>query len=363
MPIYSANRTGSLSMDAVNENYTSSDIGRIMYESEVNDRAIFEAIIRSDFNEMQALKEGTLLESEVRAMNEASISEFFANIRDRLAKFWAKIKAAFKIAAQKIAAYVLKDGSAFVKDFNRQWVDKKLRLVGTIDDVKICDYKNFPAEDVQMKDMENYIRTHKSDDSVDKAEVIGFELSRIYNQGSPTEVLTPKDFQNKMIEKCFKPVSIGSSDIEHLKKVVSEASELIKKAQAAESSMKKQLKELEKSLKDAEKEVEAANKSTNVSAAGTISNISTLVGAFETVVSTVTSTCIKCLNLDVKCCRKALSLILSRAKNDSANAKHEAAAIAEDEVDLALDPTIPDDLDAETQEAVDAAIEEAYSRY
>jgi hypothetical protein len=36
-------------------------MGRILYESECNDMAFFEAILASDFREIQGLQDGTLL--------------------------------------------------------------------------------------------------------------------------------------------------------------------------------------------------------------------------------------------------------------------------------------------------------------
>ena len=138
MSIYSNNRTGVAATATLvaNESYKSNDIGRILYESAVNDMAFFEAVIASDFNEIKGLREGTLLEAEVAALNEASAKEFFKGMAERVKKFWAKIKGAIKAAINKLAAYVLKDGKAFVAEFEA--AEKKYgKFTGKIEGVKL----------------------------------------------------------------------------------------------------------------------------------------------------------------------------------------------------------------------------------
>ena len=68
MSIYSTNdRVGAAATIVADESYRPSDIGRIMYESQLNDQAIFEATLMADFAEINGLREGTLLESEIAA--------------------------------------------------------------------------------------------------------------------------------------------------------------------------------------------------------------------------------------------------------------------------------------------------------
>ena len=53
MSIYSNNRSGSMELDqiAANESYTCNDFGRILYESQLNDMAFFEAVLACEFKE------------------------------------------------------------------------------------------------------------------------------------------------------------------------------------------------------------------------------------------------------------------------------------------------------------------------
>lgn len=100
---------------AANENYSVNDIGTALLESVQNDMQIFNAILKSDYTEISARQEGTMLESELNAFTEASIKGLFQSLIDQLKKFWAKLKGIFKDAYAMIAAYCVRNGKVFVK--------------------------------------------------------------------------------------------------------------------------------------------------------------------------------------------------------------------------------------------------------
>ena len=112
MPIYSNNRTGSMAVAqlAANESYTSEDFGRILYESQVNDMAFFEAVLTCDFNEIKGLREGTILKSEVAALNEATAKGIIDKLIQGVQSYWQKLKGAFKDAINKIGVWFTKIG-------------------------------------------------------------------------------------------------------------------------------------------------------------------------------------------------------------------------------------------------------------
>lgn len=115
--ITSANRISKMNGNIVipaAEGYTVDSIGRILMENEMNDMAIFNATLRSDMYEIQARSEGTMLESELQALSENTVKDFFQKIIDKLKVFWSKLKAVFKNAYAKLTAYVVRNGKAFV---------------------------------------------------------------------------------------------------------------------------------------------------------------------------------------------------------------------------------------------------------
>ena len=115
--IISANRMSTMNGNiviAANESYGVDDMGRILIENEMNDMAIFNAMLKSDMHELQARNEGTLLESEIRSLNESSIRDTFNAIIAKLKKFWAKIKGFFQKAYSMVTAYCVRNGKAFI---------------------------------------------------------------------------------------------------------------------------------------------------------------------------------------------------------------------------------------------------------
>lgn len=117
MAIISANRYSKMNGNfiiAANESYGVEDMGRILIENERNDQAIFTAAMMNDMHEIKCRTEGTLLESELQALSESSVKQFFDKIIEKLKKFWAKIKGFFKRAYAMITAYVVRNGKAFV---------------------------------------------------------------------------------------------------------------------------------------------------------------------------------------------------------------------------------------------------------
>lgn len=137
MSIYSNNRSGVMEMAqvSVNEAYKTADIGTILAETEANDMAFFEAILYSDFNEIQGLREGTLLEAEAKKLNKESIKAIGEKIMDRLKAFVAKIKAMFDAVVEKIASYCAGDGKKIVAAINAH----KAGWTGSIENVATYD--------------------------------------------------------------------------------------------------------------------------------------------------------------------------------------------------------------------------------
>lgn len=115
--IISANRMSTMNGNyviAANESYTVDDMGQILIENERNDMAIFNAMLKTDMHQIQARTEGTLLESEIRAMTESSVRDLYNSIAAKIKKYWAKIKGWFQSAYSMVTAYCVRNGKAFV---------------------------------------------------------------------------------------------------------------------------------------------------------------------------------------------------------------------------------------------------------
>lgn len=357
MGIYSANRTGRLGVQPANlkENYTSADANRIMYECVVNDNKIFEAILANDFREIKSMREGTLLESERVALNEASIKNLIASLKKHLSNFLGKIKSMVSTVITKISAYILRDGKAFVKNF-REFMAKHANA----DPVTVNGKFKFKLEDELKADtsyVESIINTYKNEsEKINKAEIVNNVLGKI----AKTSSCSPKDFKTIMMIKNFKDKSISSSEkskITNLCKILENASEMVSKLKKAEKDATKSINQIANELKNVEKAANSDN------SGNMVKNITTLVSAGEQIISVVTSTQIAIIKAHVSSSRKALGMIMSKIRKDSNtddDSVTEAAMDAEAEVEDAFDeipgedPSV--DLDPEVASEIDDTV-------
>lgn len=125
MPIYSTNRVSGASTSIVAaEGYTEHDFGRILSECATNDMKLFNAAIARDFQEITAMQEGTMVSSEVRALQEFSIKEAWKGIVEKLKKLWAKIKGVFRNVYAKLSLWLNRSNKLYVAQ-NRKYLQNK----------------------------------------------------------------------------------------------------------------------------------------------------------------------------------------------------------------------------------------------
>lgn len=350
MSIYATNRVGGSSTVVANENYNS-NIGRILYESQVNDMAVFEAVVASDLREFEALKEGTILESELSALNEATAKELLSSLQNRVQLFWAKIKAAFKSTMQKIAAYVLKDGKAWVKEFEKRYAknerDGKNYTGGNRKVEKFFDITKIKIP--TTRDCNEAINKGlKSNEELEKKKVVAQELCKSIGIAFD-ESITAKNFKDKAKDVVFVKKELG---IDELKGIVSNVSTVIKGLKNAEKATDKELNKLKSELQHAEREVAVKS---GGDPSKTLKRISMLVSCYETIVTATTAMAISGTKTNLKLAKSELSKILSDMTKEESVKAESAAMVAADEVEDALDDT--EQLTAEEKEAVDDAID------
>lgn len=337
MGIYSRNRSGSVSasMAACNENYGPSDIGRIMYESVVNDNSIFEAIVMCDLTESKCLREGTLLEAEAKKFSKENVKKILDAIKERVKKFWEKIKGAIQAAIRKFAAYILRDGKAFVKDFKESTKNKK--FTGEIKDVTFYDYEEI--DPVEIDSIENEIKNAKNDENFDSSIYTAKMLSKMAGQS----VNTTKEFREAVLKGCSVKYTITSSNINDLLDMIENAPKMVKTLKDYEKVAAKQVDKIGAKLKEAERELNKEDD--NIDHGKIIKNITAIVSTFETCISASTSVTIFMIQQDVKIAR----VTLGKIKNEMEDVKHEAtfiesAAIVDaEDVDAALNSDEPVD--------------------
>ena len=308
MSIYSNNRTGCNELDliAANESYTCNDFGRILYESQLNDMAFFEAILTCDFNEIKGLQEGTILQSEVKAMNEASFKAIKDKLIERLKVFWSKIQGVFKSAIDKISAYALGDGKAFANEFDKaveKYIGDISKWSGSVDVTLINNNNNvFDHVDIDiLTQIWNQQNDVKSSDIISKL----------------LDGKTVKEFPNYAFEVAKTTVNINESNIIRYKNIVKYSKIHIDTVHYYEKSTKDDINEV-------------INRIKNIDIDDTeINRLNKIVGAFETAIAVKSRTEIAAIKYNIRAIRKALITALGTMKTD---AKNESLYI--DDIDL-----------------------------
>lgn len=347
MGIYSANRSGMMEAGsiAVNEDYTSSDFGRIMYESQVNDMAIFEAIIASDLQEAKAIQEGTLLESEAVKFNRQNATGLLGKLEEKLKYVWGKIKAALKDAMNKIAAYVLRDGKAFAKEFRKKYDGKKLKspiktaVFNAEASKKLHDDLEKTGIDSVTKAVDKY--AHNADmlktNEIIK-ELIGCDISE-YKENFKNDIVTDGVISSASVEGLLDIVENGKKAIASVKAYASRIDKNFKDAISYTRSLAKAKSKDDENYK--------------------IKNATAACSAFEKLSSLYCGLMVTATKTMVKQSRVNLSEILSEAVQESAVLAEAAALDAEAEVDDAMSPEVSVEIeeDPELKDAVEDVVD------
>lgn len=371
MGIYSPNRfNGSVGVSKVNVGrYTTNDFGRIMYESECNDQALFEAILMTDFKEVQGLREGTILESELRSLNEASIREMISSLQERVKQFWQKIKKVFDNAITFVAAFIAKNGKAYVKRFQRIYAEKtkKGAWTGTEEMKQLDRSKLFKhAQPPEVNTIEKDIIARKSGDKLEKKDVVNAGLGELLGQN----VTSADDYKSKVQELIFNNKNIKAKDIPELCKDLEGGSAFINALKDSKKRSENAVKSLGKRLSKAEREANSDN------ASDVIKNINVLVGAYENIISITSKTAIKAVQKNLANTKSVLSKILSDlgGSSDDVSSQNASAIFLNSAVFFESDADEPDTtedpqdyfdtnadvpIDDETLDAVEAVLDDA----
>ena len=319
MSIYSANRSGSMvatqEATASKNNYTHADLGRILYESQVNDMAIFEAVLATDFDEIKSLREGTLLESEIAAFSEEAKEGLGKKLLVAIDVAWKKIKELFDTAKRKIVAYILRNGKAFAENYEKFVSNEKYvglfpsSVEGYMMDDKIDDIIKIPNVDTVKSAISN-----AAEENLASADIASMALARSIDSGA-SEGIKSAEFYNKVCEKAFRKRNIDRADAKA-------CVEFLKNAKKSIDEIKKKEAEVDKAIKDLKQNVSVfAKKDAKESAAKT----NTVVSAYQTVLSTTASASIKVINQNIKYSRLNLAAIMTGMKENLKKEKTDKA--------------------------------------
>ncbi len=339
MPIYSGNRSGSMDILATEADmsYGPNDMARIMYESEVNDMKVFEAVLQHDFQEIKGIREGTILESELKSLNEASKKHLLDSLMLKSKNAWAKIKGAMSNAANAVAAYVLRDGKAYATIFEKTFANKRDNFSGkTIQDVKVPS-KDFAAAfklPSFKNDFNKALSNRMNETGLDKTTLIQTGLQECLGKFA-TGPVTPKEFKTICDENAFETTEVNDGNVDKMAsyfvKNIKGGSEIIRSLKNAQSETEKKLmeayNELKKAAKNVAKDTDAvAEAAADDTAADTpaeepnvVTNLVVLAAAYEIIVSSYSKAKIGIAKKTLKYSRAALAKILAACKTAVSN--------------------------------------------
>lgn len=316
MSIYSGNRTGvaSLADVRVNESYTDNDIGTILYESECNDMAFFEAILYSDLTEIRDLREGVITEADAEENNEEDKKSGGNKIIERLKKFWAKIKGFFKSIIDKIASYCDRDGVKLkyqiiaAKKENPNWRGK-------------VEFDNYDPSYLSFTKYVNDIKGMMNNRiNVTSEEETGRDaVNKILAKRIGDDDVTVSNFAKKCIEKSKHPDKIVNSNIDNYLDTISNGRDLITSIKRVQKDLEEEINSFLKTTKKDLKEH------------SDISKLNKQASTLETLVSVSAKGSIAVVKANIAAVRKALGKALSSIRNykGEETEAEEAAAVAE----------------------------------
>lgn len=361
MAIISANRFSKMNGNfiiAANESYGVEDMGRILVENERNDQAIFTAALLSDMHEIKCRTEGTLLESELQALSESSIKDFFDKIIEKLKKFWAKIKGFFKRAYAMITAYVVRNGKAFIAA-NRKELNK-LTDSQTIKGKVYIPSGDFAQIDFNVFNIERAKKFGLEDSAADMTKAMLKEATKDKFDGDGNFY---KWFKEQNYKEATDPTLGECGGVNTLIALLENGMAPIKKFKETEKKAEKELQNSIKKLQDAQKKIANDDKDQEKKEAA-----SKMVTYYKNASTGMTNSMSTCISAIVKLAKFGLAqarIALARgiAKNnvvESTLLESQILQILEDAADMEdSTPAAGEDpeLDAATEKVVDAVEE------
>ena len=125
---------------------------RMMEESAINSHSIFEAVIGRDYVEAyNAINPSIVSESDLEAVNEASIGEIWNKVIAFIQKLWQKILGILKSIKDRVAAVFVRDGKELVNKYKKDILKKVTN--GDFTDKFKFKWKNTKGKRAEIKDL------------------------------------------------------------------------------------------------------------------------------------------------------------------------------------------------------------------
>lgn len=380
MPIYSKTRSGfsfSESNVAVGK-YGVGDSARILYESCINDKRLFDAMIAHDRNEIKAIREGTILEAGSSDGLKADFKALGTAIKEFCLGIWNKIVQFIDSTIEKITNFALGNGKKCYEKYL-----KTLKEYGDRDGINKITISNgkFPDFDYEINALkmietaqaviDNEFNADEADkeeafkDNIkeyNKTEIISAALGRVVGHDN----ISQEEFTSLIVNEAF---LIGENADIHNKRIKETAEfignglgTIIKEIKEVKSQSKKYIDNVIKSVEDDFKKADSLDKNNKKEISDKVSSYIKDYAYINTaVINTITKACIKAQTARFMAGHRIISALVAKIKeaykNDSnSESVQEAclralveAAIEEEEVfnsDEPADQEVKDYIDS-----------------
>lgn len=342
MPIFERNSLGSNMKITANENYSYADMGRILSECVQNDMTLFNAVLMNDFKENTALREGTMVSSELTSFREFSVKEAWGGLKKKLQKLWEKIKGVFRQVYAKLTVWFVRNGKAFVAA-NRKILANKPGL----DNCKLpkvlvpkTDKLDEPVKKV-TREARTYLAGAKSGDTFGSDDASSL-TNKYLSSGIPGA--TAENIGEKFKEWAFEEKTnttwkevkgaYGGS-VESLFTTITAKSDALKKLKKSETEIDKSIKEVMKAIDESSKKEGIAEAQSKA-----YKNASTACSAYERAITLLTRSTIQAVKTNVSQARMIVGKMVAYSPKNE-NAIYEEMAWLEGADDFATADDIP----------------------
>lgn len=362
--IISGNRSTRLNGEvvfAVREGYGTEDIGRILYENELNEMNIFNAALKNDFAEINAVQEGTMLESEIRALQEASAAKFVEAVKAKLIAFWEKMKAVFRKAYSNLAVYAVKYGKTFVNKNAEALLklDDSMKLTGTFHKIE----KGYD----QPGGLTHTFKTLMSKEGTTANDFAQIYIKGYFGGNYDSEKGVYGYLADKYMPALKDPTLGDLGGVKDMMNNLRSAQDSIKSLKKIEADLEKDVKTSVKQLSTSYKnDAKGADKEVKKEKAADVKRVNMVASGMTNAIAAITQAQIKLAVNVVKSYHGALNAALKLAKAPKEEAKNEAAEIcafalyeAATEVEVGTSDEASENLTPEQEEVVDAIIDAA----
>lgn len=339
--IYSINES-----TGIKKNYT--NISSILFECEQNNMMCFEAALACDFHEIKGINEGSILESELAALQEKSMEEYKNSILTAVRRCCEKLLSLLQSAMKTIGLWLIKTGTPLAqraKDAYNMYMKTHGKVEPKFDIT--CNWiyakklEKYSVDDgITFAKAEDEIRaaanaSEKQDAHTIASGVMSDMLGKKVESRGEFVAEALKDLSEERKVTCFN----GKSGVLDMLTLLSDK-EALTRIRTVEAELRTKLKGIEKEIKGISQ--------TNAA------NISAIASGYQVVLSSLVDINIKATKQNMREANNVahkVILAMEGTKNEAFE-----MLVAESEFDQDTDPVINTEVDPEYEEPVDALL-------